>query len=105
LEIELDRKAIGTIAHAETTEAAIDPGHRVLKRKSGHYGSLDRAFGVGEVTLPSSAAMAPCSGRYGLRPSPYPTSRSRSSVNDREILISRNSQPGCKDRPGYFASY
>jgi hypothetical protein len=40
-EIELDGKAIGTIAYSETVEAEIDPGHHVLKIRSGRYSSRD----------------------------------------------------------------
>jgi hypothetical protein len=47
-EIVLDGKAIGTIAHAETIEVAIDPGHHVLRIRSGRYRSPDRAFDVGD---------------------------------------------------------
>ncbi len=45
-EIELDGKAIGTIAYSETVEAAIDSGHHVLKIRSGRYSSRDRTFDV-----------------------------------------------------------
>jgi hypothetical protein len=44
-EIELDGKAIGTIAYSETVEAEIDPGHHVLKIRSGRY-SLSRCHGL-----------------------------------------------------------
>src|ERR1700677_3501725 len=45
-EIELDGKAIGTIAYSETVEAAIDPGHHVLKIRSGRYSSRNQSFDV-----------------------------------------------------------
>jgi hypothetical protein len=45
-EIELDGKPIGTIAYSETVEAEIDPGHHVLKIRSGRYSSRDLAFDV-----------------------------------------------------------
>ena len=45
-EIELDGKSIGTIAYSETVEAEIDPGHHVLKIRSGRYSSRDLSFDV-----------------------------------------------------------
>jgi hypothetical protein len=47
-EIELDGKAIGTIAYSETIEVSIDPGHHVLKIRSGRYCSPGRAFDVAD---------------------------------------------------------
>ena len=43
-EIELDGKPVGTIAYSETVEAEIDPGHHVLKIRSGRYSSRDLSF-------------------------------------------------------------
>jgi hypothetical protein len=45
-EIELDGKSIGAIAYSETVEAEIDPGHHVLKIRSGRYSSRDLSFDV-----------------------------------------------------------
>ena len=47
-EIDLDGKAIGTIDYSQAIEVAIDPGHHVLKIRSGRYCSPDRAFDVGD---------------------------------------------------------
>ena len=47
-EIDLDGKAIGTIAYSETVEAEIDPGHHVLKIRRGRYSSRDLACDVAD---------------------------------------------------------
>jgi hypothetical protein len=41
-EIELDGKAVGAIAYSET----VDPGHHVLKIRSGRYSSRNLSFDV-----------------------------------------------------------
>ena len=82
-EIDLDGKAIGTIAYSETVEAEIDPGHHVLKIRSGRYSSRDLAFDVTDGVVAAFRCHGPWSGRDGSRPSSSPTGRSRSCGNDR----------------------
>jgi hypothetical protein len=50
-EIEVDGSTVGSIAHKEEVETALEPGHHTIRIRSGRYSSQDRSFDVndGEV--------------------------------------------------------
>jgi hypothetical protein len=59
-EIQLDGTSVGSIKHHETVETPLEPGHHILRIRSGRYSSQDHPFDVSDgetVTFRTHGAM------------------------------------------------